>query len=96
MELKDNGVIKLDKGTQKIKCYKFFEKELGRTLMLHQDVDNKNHISISDEKTGIRLTGLSISINKIKMEQVNEELDRWKKHFTLPCIKEEFTKYEEL
>lgn len=96
MELKDNGVIKLDKGKQKIKCYKFFEKDLNRNLMLHVDVDNKNHISISDERTGIRLTGLNISINKIKMEQVNEELDRWKKHFTLPSIREEFLKYEDI
>lgn len=94
MDTKDVGTIQLDKGTKKIECHKFKSKELGRTLMIHIDVDNKNHVSVSDEKTGFRMYGIPTPITKLKMEQVEEGLDRFIKHFELPLIMEEFERLE--
>lgn len=96
MDTKDKGTIQLDKGTKVVDCHKFKSKELDRTLMIHVDVDNKNHVSVSDEKTGYRMYGIKTPISKLKMEEVNEGLDKFIKHFELPLIQEEFKRLESL
>lgn len=96
METKDIGTVTLDKGTKKVKCFKFYNKEIERTLMVHADVDKPIHVSVSDEKTGFRLFGLDVSIDKVKMEQIEERLDTFIKHFTIPLIDAEFKRIENL
>ena len=97
MELKDNGIVELEKGKKKqIKCHKFKCNPIKRELMVHEDVDNKNHTSISDYKTGYRLFGLTQKVSHIKPSDVTEKLKEYVKHFTVEGIAKEFKRIEEL
>ena len=97
MEVKDIAYVQLDNGKkQKVKCFKFHEDRMNRDLIVHEDVDNKSKSSVSDEKTGFRLFGISTKIDKLKMEHLEEPMNKFINHFTLPSIAEEFIRVENL
>lgn len=97
MDTNDTGYIQLDVGKkQKVKCYKFHEPRMDRELMVHGDTDNKSKSSVSDVKTGFRLFGISQKIEKLKMEHLEEPMNKFINHFTLPSIAEEFKRIEKL
>ena len=97
METKDIAYVQLDNGKkQKVKCFKFHEDRMNRDLIVHEDTDNKSKSSVSDEKTGFRLFGVSQKIDKLKMEHLEEPMNKFIAHFTLPSIAEEFIRIENL
>lgn len=97
MNTNDIGYIQLDTGKkQKVKCFKFHEPRMNRDLIIHADVDNKNKSSVSDKKTGFRLFGISQKIEKLKMEHLEEPMNKFISHFTLQSIAEEFIRIEGL
>ena len=97
MDTKDIGFVNLDTGKkQKVLCHKFVQKDMDRELMVHADVDNKSKSSVSDVKTGYRLFGVSQKIDKLKMEHLEEPMEKFIRHFTLPSIADEFKRIEEL
>lgn len=97
METKDKGIIEIEKGKKKsVKCHKFTCKPINRELMVHEDVDNKNHSSVSDCITGYRLFGLPIKISAIKSSDVIERLKQFIAHYTKEGIAEEFKRIEKL
>lgn len=97
MELKDTGFITIDKGnTQKVKGALLHYDEIDRTLLVHEDVDNKNNSSVTDSVTGYRLFSIPQKISILKKEQVDEYLNNFIKHYTLEEIAKEFKRIEEL
>ena len=97
MELKDTGIITVDKNAkQKIKCKKFFCKTIDRHLMVHESVENKNISSVSDSITGYRLFNIEHKINLVTPEMIKEKLKNFVKHFTVEGIAEEFKRIENL
>lgn len=91
METKENCKILLKNGkTQKVKCYKFFQKELERELAVHEDVDNKSRTSITDIKTGFGLRQFNKEIKKVTETDINETLIEFIKHYTIEGIKDKF------
>ena len=97
MELKDKGIIELEKGKkQQVKCYKFKCNPIKRELMIHEDVDNKNHISVSDCKTGYRLFALPKNISSVKPDDISARLKEFVKHFTKEGIAQEFKRIENI
>ena len=97
MELKDTGIITVNKNQkQKIKCHKFYSKDIDRNLIIHEDIENKNYSSVSDSVTGYRLFTLNQQVKSVKPEMIKERLDKFIKHFTLDGIQEEFKRIENL
>ena len=97
METKDIGIININKQNKfKVKCFKYYEPEIKRNLMIHEDVDTKNSSSVSDEVTGYRLFTINQNIHSLKMEQVQERMDKFIRHFTPEGIAEEFKRVEEV
>ena len=97
MELKDNGIIEIEKGKKKpVKCHIFKCNPIKRKLMVHEDVDNKNYTSISDCTTGYRLFGLHKVPSSVKPDDVTERLKEFIKHFTVEGIEKEFKRIENL
>lgn len=96
MEIKDTCKILLDKGnTQKVKCYKFFNKEFKRELALHSDIDHKTITNITDTLTGLRLCKVQKEISKVTENDIKETLNNFIKHYTIESIKEEFKRLDE-
>lgn len=97
MDLKDNGIIEIEKGKKKtVKCHKFKCSPIKRELMVHENVDNKNHTSVSDCITGYRLFGLPRKVSDIKATDITEHLESFIKHYTIEGIAEEFKRIESL
>ena len=97
METTDKGSITVEKGNKKqVKCHKFKCKPIDRELMVHEDVDNKNHTSVSDCITGYRLFGLPQKISSVKSSDVIEKLKWFINHFTKEGIAEEFKRIENI
>ena len=97
METKDTGMIEIEKGKKKqVSCHKFKCNPINRELMVHEDVDNKNHISISDYKTGYRLFGLPQKISTVKSSDIIEKLKQFINHYTKEGIAEEFKRIEKI
>ena len=95
MELTDKGIIAVEKGKKKpIKCHKFKCKPINRELMVHEDIDNKNHVSVSDCITGYRLFVLPKTIKNVNSSDVVEKLKSFIQHFTKEGIAEEFKRIE--
>ena len=97
METKELGIITVDKMMkQKIKCRKFYCTDIKRTLMIHEDIENKNYTSVSDDKTGFKLFSIPQKLSLVKENQISERLAQFIKHFELPAIAEEFKRIENL
>lgn len=97
MDFKDNGEIAVEKGkTKKVKCYKFQCKPIKRQLMVHEDIDKKGTISVSDVITGYRLFTLPIKAQKVTPTDIKEELKRFVIHYTVEGIAIEFQRIENL
>lgn len=97
METKDKGIIEIEKGKKKpVKCHKFKCNHIDRELMIHEDVDDKNKVSVSDCITGYRLFELPQKISSIKSSDIIEELKKFIKHYTKEGIAEEFKRIETL
>lgn len=97
MDFKDNGEIAVEKGkTKKVKCYKFQCKPIKRQLMVHEDIDLKNNISVSDVITGYRLFRLPIKAQKVTPTDIKEGLKKFVAHYTLEGIATEFQRIENL
>lgn len=97
MELKDTSFIVIDNNKQqKVKCCVFYCKEFNRELIIHENIDNKSHTSVSDKKTGYRIFGLPIKPDKVKLEDLREPLEKFIKHFTMEAIIIEFKRIEDL
>ena len=97
METKDKGNIAIEKGNKKsVKCHKFTCKPINRELMVHEDIENKDWISVSDYITGFRLFKLQKKMNAVQPSDITEELKKFIKHFTKEGIAEEFKRIESL
>lgn len=97
MELNETGTVEIEKGKKKqVRCHKFKCNPIGRELMVHEDIDNKNHISISDCKTGYRLFGMTQKISNVKSSEIIENLKRFINHYTKEGIAEEFKRVEKI
>jgi hypothetical protein len=97
METKDKGNVTIEKGKKKpVKCHKFTCRPINRELMVHEDIDNKNYISVSDYKTGYRLFGLPQKISSVKNSDIIEELKKFIKHYTKEGIAKEFERIENI
>jgi hypothetical protein len=97
METKDKGNITVDKGNKKqVKCHKFTCKPINRELMVHEDIENKEHVSVSDYITGYRLFKLPQKISTVKNSDIVEGLKKFIKHYTKEGIAEEFKRIENL
>ena len=97
METNDKGTITIEKGKKKpVKCHKFNCKPIERELMVHEDIDNKNYVSVSDCTTGYRLFSLPQKIKNVSSSDVVERLKEFIKHYTKEGIAEEFKRIEEL
>ena len=97
MELTDKGLVEIEKGKKKqVQCHKFKCNPIKRELMVHEDIENKNHISVSDCKTGYRLFGLPQKISSVKNSDIIERLKQFINHYTKEGIAEEFKRIESL
>ncbi len=91
MDTKDNCKVLLTNGkTQKIKGYKFFQTDIARELVVHEDVEDKKYSSITDVETGYRLCQLSKDIKKVTETDINETLNKFVRHYTIEGIKDKF------
>lgn len=97
VDTKDTCKVILDKGTQKVKCFKFKVKDLNkRELAVHQDVDHKMFSTITDIASGLRLCGIQKEISKVTEKEINEALDTFVKHFTLEEVMKRFKELDEI
>ena len=97
MEYTKESFITIDKTKKKkVKCFKYDCKPINRELIIHADIDNKNLTNISDLITGYKLVSISISPDKIKLQDIEEKLEKFINHFTVDTILEEFKRIEEL
>ena len=96
LEFKKTFTVTLDKGTKKVKGAPYYSDKLNRNLFVHQDVDNNKNTSVSDEITGFRLFYFPEKYDKIKEEQLEEKIDEFIKHYSMPAIQEEFQRVERL
>lgn len=97
METKDKGTVSLTKDKKKpVKCHKFVCKPINRELMVHEDIDNKNHTSISDYITGYRLFGIPQKVDSVKSSDIVEQLKKFINHYTKEGIAEEFKRIENI
>ena len=95
MKLED-GIITIDRTKKKkVKCFKFYHEALNRFLMVHKDIDNPEYISLSDFSSGYRLFKIHGTIEKVDMEKINQELEKYIEHFTSEGIKEEIERLTE-
>lgn len=81
---------------KKVKGAPYFSNKLKRDLFVHADIDNDKHTSVSDVATGYRLFNLSQKYDKIKEEDIEQRIDEYIKHYTIPAIEEEFRRVEKL
>ena len=96
MDFKDNGEVAIEKGkTKKVKCCKFTCKPIKRQLMVHEDVDKKGVVSVSDVITGYRLFALPITAQKVTPDHIKEELKKFVSHYTIEGIAMEFKRIED-
>ena len=96
MELKETCKITLDKGTQKVKCYKFFQTDFERELAIHQSIDHKAITNITDVKSGMMVCKINKEVSKVTDKDVNEAVDNFIKHFTLEEILKRFKELDEI
>lgn len=95
MEFKEDGTVTIDKiKKKKVKCYKFHCKPLNRYLMLHEDLDNKEHTTLSDFSTGYRLFKLQTKSEKVTPDEVKIKLEQYISHFTPDGIQEEINRLQ--
>ena len=91
METTETCKILLDKGvTQKVKCYKFFQTDIGRELAVHEHADHKSLTSITDTITGMRLCGINKEVKKVTVEDINQAINTFIRHFSLDGISVRF------
>lgn len=97
MDFKDSGEVTIEKGkTKKVKCYKFQCKPIKRQLMVHEDIDKKGTVSVSDVITGYRLFALPVTAQKVTPDHIKEELRKFVSHYTVEGIATEFKRIEDL
>ena len=97
METKDKGSIAVEKGNRKtVKCHKFQCKPINRELMVHEDIDDKSCVSVSDTITGFRLFKVHKAISDVQSSDIIPELKRFIKHFTEEGIALEFKRIENM
>ena len=97
METKDKGSIAVDKGNKKpVKCHKFKCKPINRELMVHEDIDDRNCVSVSDTITGFRLFKIQKKITEVQPSDITEKLKKFIRHFTEEGIATEFKRIESL
>lgn len=97
VDTKNDCKILLDKGVQKVKCFKFKAKEFkGRELAVHQNVDYKALSTITDVFSGMRLCTVQKEISKVTEKDIKEALDTFVKHFTLEEILKRFKELNEI
>ena len=97
LDLKDTCKIKLDKGTQKVKCFKFKMKELDkRELAIHQHVDYKTLSSITDVISGLKLCTIQKEINKVTQDDIKEAINTFIRHYTLEEVLKRFKELNEI
>ena len=88
MDFKEDGTVTVDKvKKKKVKCYRFHCKPLDRYLMLHIDLDNNEHIALSDFSTGYRLFKIQTKQDKLNPDEVKDKLEKYISHFTPEGIK---------
>ena len=85
--------VVLDKGTKTVKGTVYECKELNRTVAIHADVVSKNKTTLTDLATGYKFLTLNTPVDKIKEQEIKENLDKFLKHFG---IKETLEKLEYL
>ena len=96
VDAKDTCKIILDKGTQKVKCFKFKAKELkNRELAVHTDVDHKTFSTITDIASGLRLCSIQKEI-RVTDSDIHIALDTFIRHYTLEEVLKRFKELDEI
>ena len=97
MDFKTDGTIIIDKAKKKkVKCYRFYCKPLDRYLMLHPDIENSEHSTLSDFSTGYRLFKIQTKTDKITPDEVKDKLEKYINHFTAEGIQEEIKRLQSI
>ena len=97
VDTKDTCKIILDKGTQKVKCFKFKAKEFeNRELAVHTDVDHKTFSTITDIASGLRLCSIQKEISKVTDLDIHTALDTFIRHYTLEEVLKRFKELDEI
>ena len=89
-------LLEKSKNKKKIKCYKVFGTDLGRYIAIHPNVDHKDKkTSITDVETGLKIADIEKPIDKVQIEEVNESINNFIKHYTLEAIQARIEEYNE-
>ena len=97
VDTKDTCKIILDKGTQKVKCFKFKAKGLkNRELAVHTDVDHKTFSTITDIASGLRLCSIQKEISRVTDSDIHIALDTFIRHYTLEEVLKRFKELDEI
>ena len=81
----------LDKGTKTVKGVTYKCKELNRTVAVHADVINKSKTTLTDLATGYKFLTLNTPVDKVKEQEVKENLDQFLKHYGIKETLERLT-----
>ena len=97
MDFKEDGTVTVDKiKKKKVKCYRFHYKPLNRYLMLHVDLENSEHTTLSDFSTGYRLFKIQTKQDKLTPDEVKNKLEKYINHFTIEGIQEEINRLKNI
>lgn len=97
LDLKDTCKIQLDKGTQKVRCFKFKIKQLkNRELAAHQHSDYKTFSTITDVISGLRLCTIQKEIDKVTQDDIKEAVNTFIKHYTLEIVLKRLEELDEV
>lgn len=89
MKLTDSCTIVIhnSKNKKKIKCYKVFATDLNRYIAIHPNIDYKEKkTSITDSETGLKLLDIDKPINEVKVEDIDEGINNFIRHYTMEAI----------
>ena len=97
MDFKTDGTITVDKiKKKKVKCYRFHCKPLDRYLMVHADIENSEHSTLSDFSTGYRLFKIQTKTDKITPDEIKDKLEKYINHFTVEGIEKEIKRLQKI
>ena len=71
----------LDKGTKTVKGTIYECKELNRKVAVHADVISKNKTTLTDLATGYKFLTLNTPVDKVKEQEITENLEKFLKHY---------------
>ena len=87
-------LLEKSKNKKKIKCYKVFATDLKRDIAIHPNIDHKDKkTSITDVGTGLKIADIEKPIDKVKIEEIDESINNFIKHYTIEAIQARIEEY---